>query len=88
MQMLIVEDERKIAEVLRRHQVLTTFFLANERTQGGGASLDEAELRSFLAETLAKHKLPTKVWFLDTLPRNANGKFVKRDLKEQLLGAS
>jgi hypothetical protein len=27
------------------------------------------------------------VWFLnESLPRNANGKFVKRDLKESLLG--
>ena len=53
-----------------------------------GASLDEAELRAFLAQKLAKHKIPATVWFLDTaLPRNANGKFVKRELKEQLLGA-
>jgi len=28
------------------------------------------------------------VWFLnDSLPRNANGKFVKRELKESLLGS-
>ena len=30
---------------------------------------------------------PERVWFLnESLPRNANGKFVKRDLKESLLG--
>ena len=52
-----------------------------------GASLDEDQLRAFLAATLARHKIPATVWFLDTpLPRNANGKFVKRELKEQLLG--
>lgn len=29
-----------VADVLRRHQVMATFFLANERTQTGGESLD------------------------------------------------
>jgi long-chain acyl-CoA synthetase len=52
-----------------------------------GASLTEAELRSYLSEKLAKFKVPSKVWFLDQpLPRNANGKFVKRDLRKQLIG--
>ena len=35
-------------------------------------------------EDLAKHKVPRYVWFLTALPRNASGKFIKRDLKEQL----
>jgi long-chain acyl-CoA synthetase len=52
-----------------------------------GGSLTEAELRSYLSEKLAKFKVPSKVWFLDQpLPRNANGKFVKRDLRKQLIG--
>ena len=52
-----------------------------------GASLTEAELRAFLAERIAKHKIPAKVWFLtEQLPRNANGKFVKRELRKQLIG--
>ncbi len=53
-----------------------------------GGSLDEQQLRSFLAERIAKHKIPARVWFLDQpLPRNANGKFVKRELRDALLGA-
>ncbi len=52
-----------------------------------GATLTEVELRSFLAERMAKHKIPTRIWFLDEqLPRNANGKFVKRELRQQLIG--
>ena len=52
-----------------------------------GSTLTEAELRSFLAERMAKHKIPAQIWFLDEqLPRNANGKFVKRELRAQLLG--
>jgi long-chain acyl-CoA synthetase len=52
-----------------------------------GMSLTEQDLRTFLAQKLAKYKVPFKVWFLDQpLPRNANGKFVKRELRKQLLG--
>ena len=53
-----------------------------------GASLTEDELLAALGEHLAKFKIPERVWFLnDSLPRNANGKFVKRELKESLLGS-
>ncbi len=52
-----------------------------------GASLTEDELRSFLGTRIAKHKIPARMWFLDDeLPRNANGKFVKRELRMQLIG--
>lgn len=50
-----------------------------------GASLDDAGLREFLAPTLAKFKIPERMWFLgEPLPRNANGKFLKRELRESL----
>jgi long-chain acyl-CoA synthetase len=53
-----------------------------------GASLTEDELREFLATRLAKYKIPSTIWFLtENIPRNANGKFVKRELRAQLLGA-
>jgi acyl-CoA synthetase (AMP-forming)/AMP-acid ligase II len=53
-----------------------------------GASMTEEQLLERLGEHLAKFKIPERVWFLsDSLPRNANGKFVKRDLKESLLGS-
>ena len=55
---------------------------------GPDSSLSEDELSGFLSDKLAKFKIPERVWFLgDALPRNANGKFVKRELKETLLGA-
>lgn len=51
-----------------------------------GASLTEAELTTFLAQTLAKHKIPSKIWFRDEpLPVNANGKFLKRELRAELV---
>ncbi len=53
-----------------------------------GTTMTEDELRDRLSDHLAKFKIPERVWFLnESLPRNANGKFVKRDLKESLLGS-
>ena len=51
-------------------------------------TIDEASLQAFLAERIAKYKIPARIWILDQpIPRNANGKFVKRELKKQLLGS-
>ncbi len=47
-----------------------------------GASVSEAELRHHVAQKIAAFKVPIKIVFLpETLPRNANGKILKRDLK-------
>jgi long-chain acyl-CoA synthetase len=48
-----------------------------------GASATEAELRAFVADRLAAFKVPVKVVFWhETLPRNANGKILKSELKK------
>jgi long-chain acyl-CoA synthetase len=48
-----------------------------------GASATEAELRAHVAEKLAAFKVPVKVKFWhETLPRNANGKILKNELKK------
>jgi long-chain acyl-CoA synthetase len=50
-----------------------------------GQALTAEDLRSHLAETTAKHKIPRYLWFLDeAIPRNASGKFLKRQLRETL----
>lgn len=42
----------------------------------------EAELQAWVRERLAVFKTPVRIIFCDeTLPRNANGKIMKRDLK-------
>jgi long-chain acyl-CoA synthetase len=47
-----------------------------------GAAATEAELRSFVAARLAAFKTPVKIAFWpETLPRNANGKIMKNELK-------
>ncbi|PIE31834.1 MAG: AMP-dependent synthetase [Ilumatobacter coccineus] len=54
-----------------------------------GSSLDEASLADFLSKDLAKFKIPEQVWFrTDQLPRNANGKFLKRELRDQIIKTS
>ncbi|CAN5218333.1 class I adenylate-forming enzyme family protein [soil metagenome] len=48
-----------------------------------GATATERELRAFVAERLAAFKVPVKVLFhVETLPRNANGKIMKSELKK------
>ena len=47
-----------------------------------GTSASEAELKAWVAERLAKFKVPVRILFSEeTLPRNANGKILKKDLK-------
>jgi long-chain acyl-CoA synthetase len=50
-----------------------------------GHHLTADELRAHLADHLARHKIPRHIWFLtENLPRNANGKFLKREVREKL----
>jgi long-chain acyl-CoA synthetase len=52
-----------------------------------GAAADEQELRAFVAQRLAAFKVPVKVVFWhETLPRNANGKILKSELKKVFEG--
>ncbi len=49
-----------------------------------GVAISADDLRAFAGTLIAKHKLPRYVWFLDELPRNASGKFLKRELRDVL----
>ena len=50
-----------------------------------GTSMTEAAVREFCAARLADYKVPESVTFTEApLPRNANGKLMKRLLREQL----
>jgi Acyl-CoA synthetases (AMP-forming)/AMP-acid ligases II len=51
-------------------QIVVAYVVANNVT--------ETELEHFVATTLAVHKRPRKVIFLDSLPRNAMGKVQKQ----------
>jgi len=50
-----------------------------------GETVSAEALRQHCIGLAAKHKAPRYVWLLDQpLPRNASGKFLKRELREQL----
>ena len=52
-----------------------------------GAGLTAADLQAFLVERIAKYKIPATIWIRsEALPRNANGKFLKRELRSEMLG--
>ena len=52
-------------------------------TLGHGATVTEHELRKFVASRLAAFKVPVAVAFwTEPLPRNANGKILKGELKK------
>ncbi|NRQ36570.1 acyl--CoA ligase [Nonomuraea sp. NN258] len=53
-----------------------------------GESVTPEELRSFLAERIAKFKIPVHVWFREgELPRNPGGKILKTHLRREVLGS-
>ncbi len=51
------------------------------------AQASEAELQAFVAERLARFKVPVAIYVRHTpLPRNANGKILKTELKKEVAG--
>ncbi|MBS0481583.1 MAG: acyl--CoA ligase [Proteobacteria bacterium] len=52
--------------------------------EAGGDTSAEA-IKAFCAGHLSKHKVPRYVWIMDQpLPRNASGKFLRRELRDEL----
>jgi fatty-acyl-CoA synthase len=48
-----------------------------------GAEPTEGELKGFVKQNLARYEVPRDVVFIDSLPRNATGKILKRELAKQ-----
>ena len=50
-----------------------------------GFTVSADELRAYCKDQLAAYKIPRYIWMVDQpLPRNANGKFVKREVQDAL----
>jgi long-chain acyl-CoA synthetase len=76
------------AVIGRPHQILGEEPVAVVHLKHG-ASATEEELRGFVGSKIAAFKVPVKILFLpETLPRNPNGKIMKRDLKPLFEGAA
>jgi fatty-acyl-CoA synthase len=56
-------------------QRLKAFVVLNE-----GAALSAEDVKQHVKANLARYKVPREVEFLDSLPRNATGKILKREL--------
>ena len=51
-----------------------------------GRQLDADSLRTHLDDRMAAFKIPVHIWFLNTpIPRNASGKYLKRQVRNELL---
>jgi acyl-CoA synthetase (AMP-forming)/AMP-acid ligase II len=65
-------------------EVVTAVVVRHD--SGGEPSALEHELMTHCATTLAGYKRPRRYVFVDTLPRNAYGKVLKRELRAELNG--
>ena len=48
------------------------------------ASIDPSSLREHLSASLSSYKIPTRVLIVDSIPRNAIGKALRREMPQQL----
>jgi acyl-CoA synthetase (AMP-forming)/AMP-acid ligase II len=62
-------DDEQFGQRLKAFVVLTD-----------GAELTEDDVKGYVKSNLARYKVPREVEFLDSLPRNATGKILKREL--------
>jgi fatty-acyl-CoA synthase len=93
----VLVASREVEEVLYEHPAVAecaVIGLPHERWIEAIAAVvvtreetDEATLTAFARERLAAHKVPKSVHFVDELPKNASGKLLKRELREQLGGS-
>ncbi len=50
-----------------------------------GSEISEEELRQFMVENIAKHKVPKYIRFVDSFPMNAAGKILKYKMREEAI---
>ncbi|HTX30739.1 MAG TPA: long-chain fatty acid--CoA ligase [Solirubrobacteraceae bacterium] len=84
---------REIEEVLYRHDGISEVAVIGVEHERLGEevaaaivlkdddSLSPEEIRDYALEKLSKYKVPTKIWFLDELPKGPTGKILKRELE-------
>jgi len=80
-------DVRDVAVIGIPHPTLGEEVGAVVQICPGSRASDEA-LRNFVTDRIAAFKAPSRIWIDEAeLPRNAAGKVLKRELKEQFSGA-
>jgi len=84
----------EIERVLRDHPAIEEVAVVGEDDDewgqvpvaviGGGSTLSDNDIKSFLSDRLARYKQPRRFYFVDALPRNAMGKVVADDVKTMI----
>jgi acyl-coenzyme A synthetase/AMP-(fatty) acid ligase len=46
-----------------------------------GKTVDSASIQHHMRQTLATYKCPTKIYFVEQIPKSAVGKVLRKDLK-------
>jgi long-chain acyl-CoA synthetase len=84
---------RMVEEVLYRHETIREAAVVGEPhelhgeipvayvSMKDGHPTTATEIRAFCLESLGRHEVPRKVFFLPELPKNAAGKILKRELR-------
>ena len=91
----VAVDAREVEDLLHEHEAVDEVAVIGvDDEQFGqrlkavvvtkdGASLSEDEVKKYVKSNLAGYKVPRDVEFIDELPRNATGKVLKRELREE-----
>jgi long-chain acyl-CoA synthetase len=74
-----VADAAVIGESHRLHGEIPIAFVVPKP----GAQVDAAGLRDWCKEHLGRHEIPRRVELRASLPRNAAGKILKREMRRQ-----
>ena len=74
---LAVKEAAVVGEPNRLHGEIPVAFVA---LREGQESTSDA-IREFCREHLGRHEIPRKVRFVESLPRTASGKILKRELR-------
>ncbi len=85
---------QEIENVLYAHPAIAECAIVGMKDEKWGqvpvlfvvSSLDNHSIISYLAEKIAKYKLPKKIIHLAELPKNSTGKIIKKNLVEQYVG--
>ncbi|HYN91394.1 MAG TPA: hypothetical protein VER75_05695, partial [Thermoleophilaceae bacterium] len=86
---------REVEDLLARHQAVSDVAAIGvddddfgQRLRAfvvleSGKKASEDELKAHVKKNLARYKVPREIVFVDELPRNATGKVLKRELKDE-----
>jgi len=81
---------KEIENILYAHEEINECAVVGKKDETWGqipvlyvvSSLNEEEIKKYLLDKLAKYKLPKDIIYLESLPKSASGKILKKDLVE------